>query len=513
MRHSSNTYFGLTSAIMGLALAGACSTPAEQAAAPAASGAQAPVTRPSVAPVAGDPVWHYDGAEGPDKWGTLSPKFAACGEGQSQSPVDIANTVPGSETMLLKMLFPPAALKIAHHEHVADGINNGHTIQINYEGADTLTIANDQYALVQYHFHNPSEHTIKGQHFPMEMHLVHKAANGKLAVVGVLIEEGAHNAAFDPIWANLPTQKGVETHYQAVTVDVDALLPRDTIVLSLRRIADHAAVLGGRALDRDDDADPVGRRSDPRVHRNHPRQQPADAAAARPQRHHRRRDDGVALKGSPVMIERTRVGMGLAVLALLATSVGAAAQAGAKEEFTAVSVNMNGGRMSVVTMVVERWSPDGDREALLQAFADKGQDEMLKQLMKRPRLRLHPPAEHAGARPALRRAAAAAGRRAPHHPGHRSADRDGRGAKPVAQHGLPVHHDRDPVRQGRRRRRQDVHRHPDLEEQGRHTSRTGDVAESAGPVHRGQGKRTEVMPINRFMRSLLLDCWCRGSAC
>jgi hypothetical protein len=49
-------------------------------------------------------------------------------------------------------------------------------------------------------------------------------------------------------------------------------------------------------------------------------------------------------------------------------------------------VNMNAGRMNVVTMVVERWSPDGDREALLKVFADKGQDEMLKELMKRPRL-------------------------------------------------------------------------------------------------------------------------------
>jgi hypothetical protein len=86
------------------------------------------------------------------------------------------------------------------------------------------------------------------------------------------------------------------------------------------------------------------------------------------------------------MIGRTRAGIGLVALALLATSVGAVAQAGAKEEFTAVSVNMNGGRMNVVTMVVERWSPDGDRDALLKVFADKGQDEMLKELMKRPRL-------------------------------------------------------------------------------------------------------------------------------
>lgn len=108
---------------------------------------------------------------------------------------------------------------------MADGINNGHTIQINYAGADTLTIGNDSYALVQYHFHDPSEHTVNGKHSPMEMHLVHQSAAGKLAVVGVLIDEGAHNKAFDPVWANLPKQKGMETHYSAVTVDVDGLLP------------------------------------------------------------------------------------------------------------------------------------------------------------------------------------------------------------------------------------------------------------------------------------------------
>jgi carbonic anhydrase len=208
------------------AAAGACSAPSER---PAQQVATAPQTstRPSAAPTPSDPVWHYEGAEGPTNWGKLSPKFAACGEGRSQSPIDIVDPTPGGETTLLKMLFPPTELKIAHHAHVADGVNNGHTVQINYGGGDTLTIANETYTLVQYHFHNPSEHTVKGKHFPMEMHLVHKAADtGKLAVIGVLIEEGVSNAAFDPIWSNLPKQQGVETHYPSVKVDVDALLPR-----------------------------------------------------------------------------------------------------------------------------------------------------------------------------------------------------------------------------------------------------------------------------------------------
>ncbi len=184
-----------------------------------------PAAKPSVTPAPDDPEWHYEGAQGPDRWGALSAKFARCGEGRSQSPVDFAETVAGTEALELKTNLMPGALRIAHHEHVADGINNGHTIQINYEGGDTLTIGNDSYELVQYHFHNQSEHTVKGKHFPMEMHLVHQAKGGELAVIGVFIEQGAHNAAFDPIWSNLPKQKGVEIHYPHVNVDVDRLLP------------------------------------------------------------------------------------------------------------------------------------------------------------------------------------------------------------------------------------------------------------------------------------------------
>ncbi len=164
------------------------------------------------------------------------------------------------------MQFAPAALRIAHHTHVADGINNGHTIQVNYEGGDTLTIGADKFELVQYHFHNRSEHTVKGAHFPMEMHLVHKSAAGKLAVIGVFIESGAHNVAFDPIWGNLPKAKGEETHYPSVQVDVDALLPKNRDLVPLRRVADDAAVHGGREVDRDDHADPAVGRPDQRIH-------------------------------------------------------------------------------------------------------------------------------------------------------------------------------------------------------------------------------------------------------
>jgi carbonic anhydrase len=209
----------LTLATLSLAAPGTSAAP-EQA---AAATSQQAKSRPA-APAPGDPVWHYDGAEGPERWGALSPKFAACGKGRSQSPIDLSGATRGTAAGL-KMRVPATQLHIAHHAHVADGVNNGHTIQINYPAADTLTLGDVSYQLVQYHFHAPSEHTVGGRRFPMEMHMVHKAAGGTLAVVGVFIEQGRHNVAFDPVWTNLPTEKGVATHYPAVNVDVDALLP------------------------------------------------------------------------------------------------------------------------------------------------------------------------------------------------------------------------------------------------------------------------------------------------
>ena len=182
------------------------------------------VTTRAMSPPANTPHWTYEGEKGPRFWGKLDPIFSVCDKGRNQSPIDIAKTSPATLPKL-RSDFSPAKLQIVHHEHIADEINNGHTIQINYTEGDTLTIGDTNYELIQFHFHAPSEHTVHGKHYPMEVHFVHKSPSGALAVVGVFIEQGAHNKAFDPIWANLPTQKGVESHFEHVSVDVDSLLP------------------------------------------------------------------------------------------------------------------------------------------------------------------------------------------------------------------------------------------------------------------------------------------------
>ena len=170
--------------------------------------------------------WSYQGETGPTVWGALDPSYGMCGAGQQQSPIDLhaAKHVEGSE---IKTRYEPAALSVVHNEHVADLIDNGHTIQVNYGAASHLGLDGQEYALAQYHFHTPSEHTVNGQHRPMEMHLVHQSLDGDLAVVAVFINEGRHNKAFDPIWTHMPHRKGESAHVEHISVDVDDLLPSD----------------------------------------------------------------------------------------------------------------------------------------------------------------------------------------------------------------------------------------------------------------------------------------------
>ena len=197
--------------------------PGPTAAPPPASATPSATTRE--VPAATTPHWDYE-EHGPATWASLAPEFATCGSGKRQSPIDIVQAKT-AKVDVLAASYRPAELRVVHHEHVADGINNGHTVQVNYAGADALTLGGETFPLVQYHFHSPSENTVEGRQYPMEMHLVHKSAAGKLAVLAVFIEEGAENAAFAPVWSNLPKRKGAEFHLAHVTVDVDDMLPSD----------------------------------------------------------------------------------------------------------------------------------------------------------------------------------------------------------------------------------------------------------------------------------------------
>jgi carbonic anhydrase len=59
----------------------------------------------------------------------------------------------------------------------------------------------------------------------MEMHFVHQADDGALAVVGVLIVEGAENSGITPLWAHLPEGPGAETTVEVPAGFADHIFP------------------------------------------------------------------------------------------------------------------------------------------------------------------------------------------------------------------------------------------------------------------------------------------------
>lgn len=164
--------------------------------------------------------WGYDGKDGPRAWATLSAEYANCGRGSRQSPIDLPVAADAGVPRA-----PAAEMQVYHHEHALEVSNNGHTVAVSYDDGDQLVLGGNVYPLVQYHFHTPSEHTFAGQHFPGELHLVHRAANGQLAVIGVMLENGGHNVAFDAVIAHLPATTGAHERVDRVPVDIDALLP------------------------------------------------------------------------------------------------------------------------------------------------------------------------------------------------------------------------------------------------------------------------------------------------
>jgi carbonic anhydrase len=177
----------------------------------------APVAEPAApAAPAHSSEWSYEGENGPQAWAKLAPEYAKCGSGERQSPIDLRD---GMKLDLEPIAFEyrPSGFKV---------IDNGHTIQANIGGWNAMRVMGRRFKLVQLHFHRPSEEMIDGRQFDMVAHLVHKDSEGRLAVVAVLIENGARQPAIQAVLNNLPLEKGEEMP-AATNLDLNQILPEN----------------------------------------------------------------------------------------------------------------------------------------------------------------------------------------------------------------------------------------------------------------------------------------------
>jgi len=161
--------------------------------------------------------WTYKGHGGPAEWGAIDTAFASCQLGKLQSPIDIRGAKP-AKLPPMKFNYQPSALSI---------IDNGHTIQVNYAPGSFIVVGGVRWELVQFHFHHPSEEKIDGKAHEMVAHLVHKNAEGKLAVVAVLLDKGGASELVDTLWKNIPHEKGKEVAVASTSIDVTSLLPEN----------------------------------------------------------------------------------------------------------------------------------------------------------------------------------------------------------------------------------------------------------------------------------------------
>jgi carbonic anhydrase len=161
------------------------------------------------------PHWEYQGHHGATHWADIDPAYEKCAVGLKQSPINIHKTVKFD---LPKLVF--------HYGVIAPSIwNNGHTVQVNVPGGNTLEVGNQSYELLQFHFHLPSEEAIHGKRFPMVAHFVHRNAAGQLGVVGILIQAGKATDALTPVFAHLP-RPGEKITVDDLSLDLSALLPK-----------------------------------------------------------------------------------------------------------------------------------------------------------------------------------------------------------------------------------------------------------------------------------------------
>ncbi|XP_074488965.1 carbonic anhydrase 12 [Sebastes fasciatus] len=181
--------------------------------------------------------WTYNGPDGQHYW----PKdYPYCG-GAFQSPIDFKPNLLRFDPTLRPIEIQN--YNLSPYEQLTLG-NNGHSVQISLPSKMHISSLPHRYTAAQLHLHwgtngrpGGSEHTVNSKQYAAEMHVVHfnsdkypnmASAVDKsdgLAVLGVLIEVGEFNPAFEQFLKFLNGIKYKDQKVQVPGFNIRALLP------------------------------------------------------------------------------------------------------------------------------------------------------------------------------------------------------------------------------------------------------------------------------------------------
>lgn len=164
----------------------------------------------------GNIPWAYEGDGGPEHWGRLKTDYATCASGKRQSPIDIRDGIRVDQPAI-DFSWQPSQFRV---------VDTGHTVQAALGGSH-LSLLGKPYALQHVEFHRPAEERINGKGFEMSAHFVHRADDGRLAIVAVLIERGEENPFIQTLWNHLPLERNDPVAPPGVAVDPAKFLPAE----------------------------------------------------------------------------------------------------------------------------------------------------------------------------------------------------------------------------------------------------------------------------------------------
>ena len=159
--------------------------------------------------------WGYGADDGPAQWGDLSEEYAQCKTGKEQSPIDLPSA-DKARTIDISTNYAASSAEV---------VNKGSSIKVNVDKGLAMTSGESTYELLQFHYHTPSENTVEGKSYPLTAHFVHADADGNLAVLGLLYEEGA---------ANEQVQATIDNIGGKANLDLAAMLPESTTVYNFK---------------------------------------------------------------------------------------------------------------------------------------------------------------------------------------------------------------------------------------------------------------------------------------